>query len=161
MPNPRKPAERRQRHGTADLHVIAGGQVEVPDPPENMLPATREWWDELWSSDIRQAWEKSDWPALRRLAEMYDERERALQGYRQQRLVEGSTGQPVLNPLWKLVEGLDKEIRQLEDRFGLSPKARLQLGITFGQAQTSMQALMAAMTDGEPDDPFADEAGSA
>lgn len=157
----RKPPERRQGRGTADLQLVSGGKVEVPDPPPDLLPATKSWWDELWSSDIRQAWERSDWPALRRLAEMYDERERALQGYRQQRLVEGSTGQPVLNPLWKLVEGLDKEIRQLEDRFGLSPKARLQLGITFGQAQTSMQALMEAMADGGDDDPFADQDESA
>lgn len=160
MPSPRKPADRRQNHKTADLQLVAGGKAEVvtPDPPDGLLPETAEWWGELWSSDIRQAWERSDWPALRRLAEMYDERERALKAYRSQRLVEGSQGQPVLNPMWKVAEQLDKEIRQLEDRFGLSPKARLQLGITFGQAQTSMQALMEAMTDGESDDdPFADQ----
>ena len=35
----------------------------------------------------------------------------------------------------------DTEIRQLEDRFGLSPRARLTLGLTFGEAGHTLEEL--------------------
>jgi hypothetical protein len=40
---------------------------------------------------------------------------------------------------------LDVEIRQLEDRFGLTPRARLQLGITYGEAKKSLEELNAEL----------------
>jgi hypothetical protein len=65
---------------------------------------------------------------LRRLFDLYDEHERALRAYRRKRLVPGSQGQPVINPAGRLLRELAGEIRQLEDRYGLSPMARLKLG---------------------------------
>jgi hypothetical protein len=61
----------------------------------------------------------------------------------------------VLNPLLKHVAALDGEIRQLEDRFGLTPLARLRLGVTFGEAHRSLADLNRALieeVDGDVED---------
>lgn len=73
---------------------------------------------------------------------------------RKDRLVPGSMGQLTLNPLLKYAESLQKEIRALEDRFGMSPKARMALGIAFGEAARSLSDLnrMLEYDDGDEAD---------
>ena len=79
--------------------------------------------------------------AVVRWASLLDERERAFQLYRKQMVVSGSQGQAVLSPAWKVVQNCDGELRALEDRLGMTPKARLQLGIEFAQAHEGMNRL--------------------
>lgn len=45
-------------------------------------------------------------------------------------------GQPVVNRCWKVAAELTREIRQLEDRSGLSPKARMNQETTFRERAT-------------------------
>ena len=82
-------------------------------------------------------------PALSRLFELIDERERCMTSARKGRLVKGSTGQPVLNPLYKHVQSLEAQISTLEERFGLTPLSRLKLGVQFGEAQRTLADLNA------------------
>lgn len=60
-------------------------------------------------------------------------------------MVQGSTGQPVLNPLYKLIKQLDEELRQLEDRFGLNPKTRHLLGLTVMDVTKSLKEINRAL----------------
>ena len=62
-------------------------------------------------------------------------------GFRKQRLVIGSQGQLALNPLGRLWMTLAREIRQMEDRLGLTPKSRLLLGIKLAGAKKSLDQL--------------------
>jgi len=153
---PPKPEDRRQR--THEREVLPAvpetespaadvaqedNELAIPEAPQGLLKQTRAQWVELWSSQLAQTIAATDMPALERLFTLYDERHRAMRDFRKARLVRGSTGQPVLNPMGKLVKDLDGEIRQLEDRFGLSPQARLRLGIDLGKAADSLDALNA------------------
>jgi len=70
-----------------------------------------------------------------------DERERIFKQAKKDRLVVGSQGQVVLNPLYKALLSIDAEIRQLEDRIGLNPKARVALGLSIGQAKKTLADL--------------------
>ncbi len=93
---------------------------------------------------------------IRRLFILYDERERAYEEAKDKRIVKGSQDQEVLNPLLKYIAQCDTEIRQIEDRLGMSPRSRLQLGIAFGDAMRSMDELnrrLAATDVEEKDDP--------
>jgi len=57
------------------------------------------------------------------------------------------------------VQEFQAEARQLEDRFGLSPMSRLRLGITFADAQASLDGLnarLAAKVSDADDDLWAD-----
>jgi P27 family predicted phage terminase small subunit len=80
----------------------------------------------------------TDLPALSRLFLLRDQRDRFAAEVDREPLVEGSQGQRVANPLARLVSTADSEIRQLEDRFGLSPQARFRLGISLVEATKAM-----------------------
>ncbi|HEX7119134.1 MAG TPA: P27 family phage terminase small subunit [Longimicrobiales bacterium] len=146
MPGPLpKPTDRRQRRNQPKpLRVIPGGLVgrNAPPAPAGLLKATRDEWDTFWRSELAQLVQaETDLVALERLFRLRDEERRAMREARKARLVPGSMGQMVLNPLLKYAESLQKEIRALEDRFGMTPKARLALGIAFGEAARSLSDL--------------------
>lgn len=138
----RKPPDRRQRSATKnDLTVIPGRAPERPDPPNGIAKATLEKWDAYWQSDISKATVSSDLPALRRLFTYYDEWERAIDGYRTERIVAGSTGQPTVSPFFKVAQSLEASIEALERQVGIGAKNRADLGIATGQAAITIDQL--------------------
>lgn len=157
----RKPQGRaagHRRQVREDEHVAPGLQVEisreprppvVPLPPAGLLTKTRQQWVKFWRSEMaRIVDEERDRPALERLFTLYDERERSYQAYRKNRLLKGSTKQWVVNPLWRHATGtLDPEIRQLEDRFGLTPRSRAQLGLAIGGLKKTLDDLNQELDD--------------
>jgi P27 family predicted phage terminase small subunit len=150
LPVPPKPSERRQRRNAPSAAIVAlpVQPLVVPDAPGGVLAVTRERWSAFWRSPLAGAVAvDSDLSALERLFTLYDERERAYRAYRRERLVTGSTGQLVLNPLGRQMAVMDSEIRQLEDRFGLNPLARARLGITIGEAARTLADLNRALEE--------------
>lgn len=157
MPGPpRKPGSRRQRWAgpkVLSLPSAAGASppngvqnVDSPAPPAGLLKKTRAAWVDFWASDVAQAIEAaSDMPMLERLFRLRDDRERAHRAYRADPLIQGSQGQSVLNPMAQVVKTCDAEIRALEDRLGLSPQARLRLGIVLDNVR---QRVKRHVTDG-------------
>ena len=142
MPPTRKPAGERQNRVTKDVVVPLRSGSVMPAAGENWRPATVDRWEEFWGSKLAGNVEESDHGALRRLFRLYDELERLWEAVEETgRVVDGSQGQMRPNPLFKQIETFQAEARQLEDRFGLSPKSRLQLGITFADAHLSLAAL--------------------
>jgi P27 family predicted phage terminase small subunit len=142
----RKPAEVRQRRGTADVGAVVPVERAVPVADVAWREATVERWVIFWGSPLASQVEPSDEGAFRRLFKLYDEIERMWEAIEVTgRVVEGSQGQPRPNPLYKQVQEFQSEARQLEDRFGLSPMSRLRLGITFADAQASLDGLNARL----------------
>lgn len=79
---------------------------------------------------------------MTRLFQLYDERDRAYRAIRAGgRLGVGSQGQTALAPLVKYIAQLDSSIVVLEDRLGLSPRARLQLGLAVIDTQRGLDSL--------------------
>lgn len=162
MPGPpRKPADRRQRRNENIALVLptAGGEaakvvpLRIPEARKVWLKTTQQQWEVFWTSPLAQVVEAhNDRPAVDRLFCLRDERERAYNAFRKQRLVLGSQGQKVINPLGRLIAVLDSEIRQIEDRFGLSTRSRLQLGIAYGEAAKSLESMNRALDEDDDDD---------
>lgn len=157
---PPKPADKRQRRNErtsteragVGLVALPGGRLDPPFAPSGLLKATREDWTAFWSSPLGALVVAADVPALRRLFTLYDERARAYRGLRQAgRLVETDKG-AALNPLAGYLKSCDAEVRLLEDRFGLSPIARLRLGVALGEAAKSLDELNRSLDADEPDD---------
>ena len=140
-PPPKPEARRQRRNRPTQLAPIESGPRTIPNAPADLEPAAITAWDTLWRSPLAATFLDSDRPALLRLFQLIDERSRAFRVARRRRTVDGSKGQPVLNPLLGYVASLDPEIRALEDRFGLTPRARLALGIALGEAHRSLDAL--------------------
>jgi P27 family predicted phage terminase small subunit len=145
----RKPADRRQRRNQPAATLVAVARVArpTPEPPTGLLAASVTAWARLWHSELAAHYLDTDMPAIERLWGLYDERARAIKVATKGRIVEGSKAQPVLNPLLPYVASLDSEIRALEDRFGLTPKARLALGIQLGEAHRSLADLNRAFME--------------
>lgn len=75
---PPKDAAKRQRHGRART-LISGDALlsvdAVPDPPAGLgSEVAGRWWD-LWASDLAPLLRTTDLPALKRLFELYEDRE--------------------------------------------------------------------------------------
>lgn len=136
----------RQRSNTPSIVVPIAAQIETPKlpaPPKGTrwLKASRISWDEFWASDISHMVNSADMPAIFRLWRNYDERDRLHADYSCEYLVRGSQGQPVLNPLVRRIESLDKAILALEERFGITPLARFRLGIEGAEAKDALDAV--------------------
>jgi hypothetical protein len=164
MPPPKKPPGTRQRTNTAEVgHLAVVPPTEpAPDPPRpptkgnkqgTMLPATVAAWAAFWESSVAALVDRSsDLPSLRRLFLLYDKRARIEREVATSGMVTiGSTGQLVLHPLEKQLPVIDGQITALEDRFGLTPMARLKLGVTFGEAHRSLDAMNERLNAGGAD----------
>lgn len=144
----KKPADRRQGRGTVEVGVVPVVESgrPVPAADESWREPTVERWAGFWASPLASQIESSDEGAFRRLFKLYDEIDRLWEAVEVTgRIVEGSQGQPRPNPLFKQIEAFQAEARQLEDRYGLSPLSRLRLGITFADAQASLDGLNARL----------------
>lgn len=112
---PKPPGQRRRRNaGQSQWRQLPaeGRSGAAPDLPDlDWLDETREWWETIWASPMATAWQPADVDALVRLARMRDADARG----------EGSTTALA-------------QITALEDRFGLSPKARRALQWEISQA---------------------------
>ncbi|HEY9015781.1 MAG TPA: P27 family phage terminase small subunit [Gemmatimonadales bacterium] len=154
----RKPEGTRQDNKPgrelATVHSISGGQPAVEmehRPTPGWLKATRDQWADFWEADVAKVLARHHVPALYRLFELRDAQARALRLYKKQPMVDGSMKQPVVNPAMSTVQALEKDIRALEDRLGLTPKAQANLGIQIGQARLTAAELN-RMAAGEDDD---------
>lgn len=147
MPRAPKDPELRQRTNSPAVGEVPADEpesIELPKPKSAWLPSTKVSWERYWTSPARHVTIATlDLDGLERLWDLYDERERAHRAIRapirarngkalrgtDHRLVEGSQGQLRPNGLYNVIARLDAEIRQLEDRAGKSPKARLAIGM--------------------------------
>ena len=111
----------------------------IPRCPVGLLPKSQERWRQFWSSPLVQVIvPELDLDGIETLFTLRDERDRALREGRKNRLILGSAGQQVLNPLLTYATNLQQQIRASEDRLAANPKARLILGVLFGDAHRSV-----------------------
>jgi P27 family predicted phage terminase small subunit len=84
---------------------------------------------------VASAVDDADLPTVERLFRLRDMFTRAERAYRREPLMDGRKGGTIVNPVWKVLRDTAAELRQLEARFGITPQARFQLGITFSEAR--------------------------
>lgn len=158
----KKSPERRQGRGTKDIGVlpqIPVAEDSIPVAPAHLGEKWKAAWALFWSSPFAQLVAPAQQPAVDRLFGFYEERERMDAFIRQEPMLAGSQGQPVVNPMYRQRTAVDAEIRQLEDRLGLNPRSGLQLGIQFSEAARSLEELnariayAASVEQGDEDDP--------
>ncbi|MGQ0669340.1 MAG: P27 family phage terminase small subunit [Actinomycetota bacterium] len=137
-----KSPEAAQGHRTRNVIALPGRRErDTPEPPEGLLPATTVSWATFWADDIAGLVREVNVPVVARLFELYDQRARAMEVVKLALVVKGSTGQVRVNPLADYVLKLEGAILRLENELGLTPMARLRLGITYGDAVRSLEDL--------------------
>lgn len=117
-PLPKPPGQRRRERPTQGRWRTLPAAQPFKRPPTlpprkpAWLKSTRSWWRTVWASPMASAWIEADVPALLRLAEMVDARARGELGATE-----------------------TVAMTAIEDRFGLSPKARRALQWELAQAE--------------------------
>lgn len=159
-PSAKDPASRQRRNMPRALELVAQARevaevvpIAAPPAPRGLLKKTTEQWAKFWTSPVAALVDRtSDMPALERLFELYDDCTRYRAAIRENPMVVGSQGQMVRNPFVKDLKDAQAEVRQLEDRFGLSPRARLGLNLTLGATAKTLADLNADFAGGADDD---------
>ncbi len=147
MPGPApKPREIRQnkikRPEIGLVKVDPAEKAVIPKPPAGLLKKTRERWEAYWLSPVSKAVDPgADGGRLERWIRAVDEWHRVGETFRGSRIVKGSMGQPVLNPLATYLATLETTIARAEQELGLTPMARAKLGIVIGQEALTAEAL--------------------
>lgn len=136
MAPPRKPPERRQRTNTPDIGVVRAlpaPSPTVPAPDPSWQPEVIEAWHDFWCSPMAgpAVMKATDAPALRRLFAYRSRLLVALEAMDAEPIVLGSTGQPTMSPWAAEIHRLEGAVAKLEQQFGLTPMARLKLGVTY------------------------------
>ena len=140
MSRRRKPAGTSKQQGastTRNLEVVRDqADVEdgpIPPAPGGLQAKSVERWEAFWRSKLAGYVDVgSDLHRLERWIADVDEFDRLRAAYDKERIVAGSMGQPRLNPIAGRLKDLERQIRDAEDQFGMTPAARLKLGISFG-----------------------------
>lgn len=143
-PLPKEEGRRQNRRARSNLRLIEQhdpSAVVVPDPPDGLSDRQIGSWTEFWHSELSQLVKSTDHAPVRRLWAYYQQHEDLTAIFAKGRMVAGSTGQPRLNPALDGLMKLETSILRLENELGLTPSARLRLGITFADAATSLERL--------------------
>lgn len=163
MPAHKKQPGTQQGHrSVATVSLLPANETKVPPAPEvaaGLLKASGLAWAAFWRSAPAAATEDVDMVLAERWILAYDEYRRALNAVRRKRLVEGSTGQPVLNPLASWVASREAAMHKAESQLGIGTKSRIDLGISVGQARLTAEQLNRMTEENDADDVVdADEA---
>jgi hypothetical protein len=127
-----------RRGGRAKPLVHVTPASIAPTPPEGVGEHALAVWSTLWASRVSGAIDLlADGEALRHWILGVDEREKLRAATVRAPLVKGSHEQLMLNPLFRRLRELNREIARAEEHFGMTPLARLRLGVTYLQEQAA------------------------
>lgn len=146
MSHRKDPETRLRRNREAPLKILrpdgpGGRESAVPAPEPGWSVTTRAAWRTYWRDGLARLTTPVDGVAVRRLFALYDARERLWQLFLKSPLATGSKGQEIMHPAGAFALAIDGRVERLERSFGIGPKARAALGITFAEARASLEDL--------------------
>ena len=153
MPQPRKPADRRQGYGTNDVTILREAPlVTVPEPPFALSEVASGWYRSFWTMEAAKVADPiTDGPVISRWAVYMADWERCNTAIQEEgTTTTGSQGQTVQHPLFRQRDELEARISAIEQRLGLDPKSRATLGISVNQYKKSAFDLMTDIQNQPP-----------
>lgn len=151
MPAPRKNHTQPRSRGTAKRLTTSATVQGMPAADDgawpalpasgNFLPETVAAWAALGAEPQAQQLTGAQRIVARRWIEAFDAYLRALELVKNTPMVQGSTGQPVVNPLWGVVASREAAMEKAERQLGVGLKNKADLGLTIGQAKLTAQQL--------------------
>lgn len=153
-PLPKDEGARQNRRSRTNLRLLESHDENrpVPSPPDGLDETRLETWTQYFASPLSALIKETDLPVVRRLWGYYQQHADLTVIFDRGRLVPGSQGQPRINPAHDAALKLETAILRLENELGLTPSARLRLGITFADATNSLERLTEKALDGYDDD---------
>ena len=109
-----------------------------PDPPEKLCPEAVQQWDAYWESAAAGVQTPADRGVVLRWIDAVDRYLRTLGEADKRPLVKGSTGQQVVNPLYKIAQDALATVERAEKQLGIGALNRAGLGIAVIAEQRSL-----------------------
>lgn len=135
---------KQDQRASRKLKQVADSGLEIPEAEASWLPEIAEQWQDFWTTDLSNAIDKAQLPVLKRLFRLRNEHQMLLDiAMQEDYFTAGSTGQLKIHPARDELRKLEPLIVALEDRLGLSPKAKANLGLATGQAMLTVEHLNA------------------
>ena len=144
---------KQPRSARRQLAILIPGPGETaPRAPTGLGPLARKVWRTFWGSAVSQAVDlQADGYMLSRWIRAVDEWEKVRNIFLSSRLLTVGDGMIVLNPLAAYLYRLEISIVRAESQLGMTPVARLRLGIAIGQARRTALDLMEDLKKGGDD----------
>lgn len=146
VPSPNAAALRNQAPGVQRRQ----GRLDWPEPPAEWAPGIAVAWTTFYESDLSRFVEDVDVPVLIRLFSYYDLWVRTMDHWRaalarDDTAILGETGgkEPAITVAPEMIQlqRLEQVMKELENRFGVSPIQRARLGIKIGAAIETAERL--------------------
>jgi len=144
----KKNPEARTGNANPPREVVPLTATEVvvataPAAPEHLDDVAARVWADVWSAGLGFYVEATDSHTIERYASLQGRRrlfldELEADGY----TTVGSQGQLVMHPLARVVSEIEGKLVALEDRLGLSPQARLNLGISQVEVKSKLDSYL-------------------
>lgn len=97
-------------------------------------------WREMWRSQSASQWDRDgDMGELTRYIVEFDAWLELYPAAIQQPFSRGSMGQVSANPLFGVLDKMDKRLRDTEEAFAMTPRARLRMGVEIGDAAMGLE----------------------
>ena len=152
MPRPKKPAGTAadSRNGRRELALgrHSPGAVEQFDPPNPVCDEAMEAWEQFWSDRQAALLTPSSRVVLIRWVEALDRYLRSTAAADLLPLVEGSTGQSVVNPMYKISEQALKTVEACERQLGIGGLHAANLGLAAISERKSLADMNAQYAAG-------------
>jgi hypothetical protein len=150
VPRTRKPPGTAvdKRNG-ARLVSVGAGQVERCTAPRGLLASSKAAWEAFWDDRQSALLTPSGRVVLERWVRAVDRFERSTRAADKQPLVPGSTGQPVVNPLYRVADSARAVVEACERQLGVGGVYAASLGLAAVAEARSLADLNARY--GEPD----------
>lgn len=135
---------KQDQRASRKLKQVDDSALEVPAADAGWLPEIQQQWQDFWTTDLSRAIDQAQLPVLKRLFRLRNEQQMMLEiAASEPYFSAGSKEQLKIHPARDEVRKLEPLIVALEDRLGLSPKAKANLGLATGQAMLTVEHLNA------------------
>jgi P27 family predicted phage terminase small subunit len=132
--------------------VRPAGEFVRPVPPETLCEEARAQWDAYWTDAASAVQTAADRGVVLRWVDAVDRYLRTLGEADKQPLVEGSTGQQVENPLYKIADRALQTLERAERQLGIGALNRAGLGIAVIAEARSLQDMNSRYGGGDVGD---------
>lgn len=111
---------------------MPAGPIKVPPAPGHLRDKVAAAWEAFWSiKPLAARVGEADHLPLMRLFQLYEIYNQAIDRFMADPYVEGYRGTLVVHPAWQVANSAMRQILPLEKQFGITPKARSELGIVI------------------------------
>jgi P27 family predicted phage terminase small subunit len=149
-PDQRSPTSRG--HGLGAIDGGRGLNVVPPEPDSGWSAETVGLWEGYWSDAVAGIVHAADMGTVLSYFRAYNAKRGLELQIEASPTVTNGKGDEIPNPAVVLVKHYAAEVKFYGDALGMSPKARLKLGVTFSQAAQEADKVVRSWTAADADD---------